>query len=211
MLALGAFVAGLVLFSTVIFIVTGRSPAPIAMPSAVGGPFNLVDQNSKPITDQDMKGRPFLVFFGFTHCPDVCPTTLFEVSEIFRALGPEAKDVRALFVTVDPERDTPEVLKDYLSSFDPRIIGVTGDEAAIAAVEKAYRVYAKKVPTDGGDYTMDHTAIVYLMNKDGRFVAPFNMKRRPEEAAADLQALSLNSDCRARDVRARPCSVFSQR
>ena len=187
LLALGAFVAGLVLFSAVIFIVTGRSPAPIAMTSAVGGPFNLVDQNGKAITDQDMKGHPFLVFFGFTHCPDVCPTTLFEVSEIFRALGPEAKDIRALFITVDPERDTPAVLKDYLSSFDPRIIGVTGDGTAVAAAEKAYRVYAKKVPIDGGGYTMDHTAIVYLMNKDGRFVAPFNIKRRPEEAAADLK------------------------
>ena len=187
LLALGAFVAGLVLFSAVIFIVTGRGPSPIAMPSAVGGPFNLIDQNGKSITDQDMKGKPFLVFFGFTHCPDVCPTTLFDVSEVFRALGPDAKDVRALFVTVDPERDTPAVLKDYLSSFDPRIVGVTGDEASITAAEKAYRVYAKKVPTDGGGYTMDHTAIVYLMNKDGRFVTPFNMKRRPEEAAADLK------------------------
>ena len=187
LLALGAFVAGLVLFSTVVFIVTGRSPAPIAMPSAVGGPFNLVDQNSKPITDKDLNGHPFLVFFGFTHCPDVCPTTLFDVSEIFRALGPDAKDVRALFITVDPERDTPAVLKDYLSSFDPRVVGVTGDSAAIAAVEKAYRVYAKKVPLDGGGYTMDHTAIVYLMGKDGRFVTPFNMKRRPNEAAEDLK------------------------
>ena len=187
LLALGAFVAGLVLFSAVLFIVTGRSPAPIAMTSAVGGPFQLVDQNAKPITEQDLKGHPFLVFFGFTHCPDVCPTTLFEVSEIFRALGPEAKDIRALFITVDPERDTPAVLKDYLSSFDPRIIGVTGDGTAVAAAEKAYRVYAKKVPIDGGGYTMDHTAIVYLMGKDGRFVAPFNMKRRPEEAAEDLK------------------------
>ena len=187
LLALGAFVAGLVLFSAVLFIVTGRSPAPIAMTSAVGGPFQLVDQNAKPITEQDLKGHPFLVFFGFTHCPDVCPTTLFEVSEIFRALGPEAKDIRALFITVDPERDTPAVLKDYLSSFDPRIIGVTGDGTAVAAAEKAYRVYAKKVPIDGGGYTMDHTAIVYLMSKDGRFVAPFNMKRRPEEAAAELK------------------------
>jgi len=184
---LGAFVAGLVLFTTVVFIVTGRSPAPVALTSAVGGPFSLSDQNGRPITDQDLKGRPFLVFFGFTHCPDVCPTTLFEVSEIFRALGPEAKDVRALFITVDPERDTPAVLKDYLSSFDPRIVGVTGDGAAIAAAEKAYRVYAKKVPTDGGGYTMDHTAIVYLMGKDGRFVTPFNMKRRPNEAAEDLK------------------------
>ena len=187
LLVLGAFVAGLVLFTTVVFIFTGRSPSPIAMPSAVGGPFNLVDQNAKPITDQDMKGHPFLVFFGFTHCPDVCPTTLFEVSEIFRAPGPGAKDARALFITVDPERDTPQVLKDYLASFDPRVIGVTGDSEAIAAVIKSYRVYAKKVPTDGGGYTMDHTAIVYLMGKDGRFIVPFNMKRRPEEAAEDLK------------------------
>jgi protein SCO1/2 len=186
LLALGAFVAGLVLFSAVIFIVTGRSPAPIAV-SAVGGPFKLVDQNAKPITEQDFKGEPFLVFFGFTHCPDVCPTTLFEVSEIFRALGPDAKNLRAMFVTVDPERDTPAVIKDYLASFDPRITGATGDVDAITAAEKSYRVYAKKVPTDGGGYTMDHTAIVYLMSKDGRFVAPFNMKRRPEEAATELK------------------------
>ncbi|MBX9846468.1 MAG: SCO family protein [Xanthobacteraceae bacterium] len=187
LLVLGAFVAGLVLFTTVVFIITGKSPAPIALPSAVGGPFKLVDQNDKPITDQDLKGHPFLVFFGFTHCPDVCPTTLFEVSEILRAAGPGAKDARALFITVDPERDTPKVLKDYLASFDPRVVGVTGDSEAVAAVIKSYRVYAKKVPTDGGGYTMDHTAIVYLMGKDGRFVAPFNMKRRPEEAAADLK------------------------
>jgi protein SCO1/2 len=186
LLALGAFVAGLVLFSAVIFIVTGRSLAPIAM-STVGGPFRLVDQNDKPITDQDFKGQPFLVFFGFTHCPDVCPTTLFDVSEIFRALGPDAKNFRAMFVTVDPERDTPAVMKDYLASFDPHIVGATGDVDAITAAEKSYRVYAKKVPTDGGSYTMDHTAIVYLMSKDGRFVAPFNMKRRPEEAAVELK------------------------
>jgi protein SCO1 len=186
LLVLGAFVAGLVLFSTVIFIVTGRGPAPIAMPSAVGGPFALTDQNGKQITDKDMAGHPFLVFFGFTHCPDVCPTTLFDVSEIFRALGSD-KQVRALFITVDPERDTPSVLKDYLSSFDPRITGATGDEAAVASAIKGYRVYAKKVPTDGGGYTMDHTAIVYLMGKDGRFIAPFNMKRRPNEAAEDLK------------------------
>jgi protein SCO1/2 len=187
LLVLGAFLAGLVLFSTIVFIVSGRSPIPPALKSSVGGPFQLIDHNGKPVTDQDMKGRPFLVFFGFTHCPDVCPTTLFEVSEILRALGNDGHGLRALFVTVDPTRDTPEKLKEYLSSFDPRLIGVTGDEAAIKAMEKAYRVYAKKVPLDSGGYTMDHTAIVYLMDKDGRFVAPFNMKRRPAEAAADLR------------------------
>ena len=94
---------------------------------------------------------------------------------------------KVLFVTIDPERDTPEKMKDYLSSFDPHVVGVTGDPASIAAIGKAYRVYFKKVPLEGGNYTMDHTAIVYLMDKDGRFVAPFNMKRRPEEAAADLR------------------------
>jgi protein SCO1/2 len=187
LLVLGAFVAGLALFSAVIFIVTGRPPAPIALPSTIGGPFKLVDHNFKPISEEDLKGQPFLVFFGFTHCPDVCPTTLFEVSEVLRALGPQGDKVRALFVTVDPERDSPEKLKDYLSSFDPRVIGVTGDTAAIAAMEKAYRVYAKKVPLEGSNYTMDHTAIVYLMDKEGRFVTPFNLKRRPEEAAADLK------------------------
>jgi protein SCO1/2 len=187
LLVLGAFVAGLALVSAVIFIVTGRPPVPIAMPSAIGGPFKAVDHNFKPISDEDLKGQPFLVFFGFTHCPDVCPTTLFEVSEVLRALGPQGEKVRALFVTVDPERDTPEKMKDYLSSFDPRVIGVTGSAEAIAAIEKSYRVYAKKVPLEGANYTMDHTAIVYLMDKEGRFVTPFNLKRRPDEAAADLK------------------------
>ncbi len=186
-LVLGAFVAGLVLFSAVLFIVTGRNPTPIALPSAVGGPFRLTDANSKPITDQDLKGRPFLVFFGFTHCPDVCPTTLFEVSEILRKLGPDADNMKVLFVSIDPERDTAPVLKNYLSSFDPHLVGVTGDVAAIAAMAKSYRVYVKKIPLEGGNYTMDHTAIVYLMDKNGRFVAPFNAKRPPDEAAADLR------------------------
>ncbi len=187
LLVLLAFLTGLLAFSTIVFIVTGRTPVPATLQSSVGGPFRLIDHNGGAISDQDLKGRPFLVFFGFTHCPDVCPTTLFDVSEIMRALGTDGEQVRALFVTVDPERDTPAKLKDYLSSFDPRVIGVTGDVASVKAIERAYRVYAKKVPLDAGGYNMDHTAIVYLMDKDGRFVAPFNMKRRPAEAAAELR------------------------
>ena len=186
-LVLGAFVAGLVLFSALLFIVTGRNPVPIALPSTIGGPFELTDSNAKPITDRDLKGHPFLVFFGFTHCPDVCPTTLFEVSEILRQLGPDADKMKALFVTVDPERDTAPVLKDYLSSFDPHLVGVTGSAEGLAVMAKAYRVYYKKVPLEKGNYTMDHTAIVYLMDKDGRFVAPFNVKRKAADAAADLR------------------------
>jgi protein SCO1/2 len=183
-----AFLAGLVLCFGVALMLSGRLSAPVAQQiAAIGGPFKLTDQNGRTVSDQDLKGRPFLVFFGFTHCPDVCPTTLFDVSELMRSLGPDADRARALFITVDPERDTPAVMKDYLSSFDPHLAGLTGDAAAIAAVAKAYRVYYKKVPLDQGGYTMDHTAIVYLMDKDGRFVAPFSLKRTTEAAAADLR------------------------
>jgi len=188
MLVLSAFLAGLVLCFAVVLLVTGRGGAPIvAAPSAIGGSFRLTDQNGKTITDQDLKGRPFLVFFGFTHCPEVCPTALFDISEIFGKLGPDAEKVNALFITVDPERDTPAALKDYLSSFDPHLVGLTGEPAAVTAVAKAYRVYFKKVPLDQGGYTMDHTAIVYLMDKDGRFVSPFSLKRTTDAAAADLR------------------------
>jgi protein SCO1 len=183
-----AFLAGLFVCFGIVLIVSSRMSSPIAEQiAAVGGPFKLIDQNGKTVSDQDLKGHPFLVFFGFTHCPDVCPTTLFDVSEILRALGPDAARTRALFITVDPERDTPAVMKDYLSSFDPHLSGLTGDPADIAAVAKAYRVYYKKVPSEGGNYTMDHTAIVYLMDKDGRFVSPFSLKRPTEAAAADLR------------------------
>lgn len=185
---LGAFLCGLVLVFGAIIHISGRSPSAIGPAiAAVGGPFHLEDQNGKPVSDEDMKGRPFLVFFGFAHCPDVCPTTLFEMSEVLRQLGPDADRVGALFITVDPERDTPAALKDYLSSFDPHLRGLTGDPAAVNAAIKAYRVYAKKIPLEGNDYTMDHTAVVYLMDKDGRFVAPFNLKRTAEAAAADLR------------------------
>jgi len=187
LLILSAFMTGLVVFTGVFLYATGNFGGAGPTSSAIGGPFRLIDQNGNPITDADIKGRPFLVFFGYTHCPDVCPTTLFDVSEVMRALGKDADRAGALFVTVDPERDTPAVMKDYLSSFDPHLRGATGDRAAIDSAENAYRVYAKKVPTENGDYTMDHTALVYLMDKQGRFVAPFSLKRRPEDAAADLR------------------------
>lgn len=187
LLLLSAFLAGLLLCGSLVVLVAGRGAAPIPQAAAIGGPFHLVDQQGRPVTDQDMKGRPFLVFFGFTHCPDICPTTLFDISEIFRHLGPDADRAAALFITVDPERDTPAMMQDYLSSFDPHLRGLTGDPAELASVIKEYRVYTKKVPTADGSYTMDHTAIVYLMDKDGRFVAPFSLKRRPEESAAALR------------------------
>lgn len=184
----GAFALALAVCLGLVALMTGVfSGAPAFQAATVGGPFRLIDENGRPMADQDLRGKPFLVFFGFTHCPDVCPTTLFEVSEVLRGLGPDAQRVAALFISVDPERDTPAALKDYLSSFDPNVRGLTGDPAAIAAVAKAYRAYYKKVPLEGGDYTIDHTALVYLMDKQGRFIAPFNLRRPPEAAAADLR------------------------
>ena len=186
-LIIAAFVAGLVLCLSVVLLVAQRGSVPVPQASAVGGQFKLIDQNGRTVTEQDMKGKPFLVFFGFTHCPDVCPTALFDISEVFRKLGPDADRAAALFITVDPERDTPEVIKNYLSSFDPHLRGLTGEQAAVDGVIKAYRAYAKKVPNPDGSYSMDHTALVYLMDKEGRFVTPFNLKRRPEDSAADLR------------------------
>lgn len=187
-LILAAFTAALAFSFTIVLLLSDRAPKVMTQSaSAIGGSFKLIDQNGNTITDQDLKGKPFLVFFGFTHCPDVCPTTLFEVSEVLRALGSDADKTGALFITVDPERDTAQKMKDYLSSFDPRLRGVTGDADSIAAVEKAYRVYARKIPTGNGEYTMDHTAAVYLMDKDGRFVTLFSVKRNPQDAAADLR------------------------
>ncbi len=115
------------------------------------------------------------------------PDCHYNMAFALQALGPDAERMHALFITIDPERDTPAVIKDYLSSFDPHLVGLTGDPAAIAAVAKAYRVYSKKVPLDQGGYTMDHTAILYLMDKSGRFVSPFSLKRTTDAAAADLR------------------------
>ena len=186
-LVLSAFVTGLVVFLGVFLYTTGHFSGGGLGTSAIGGPFNLIDQDGKVLTDRDMAGKPFLVFFGFTHCPEVCPTTLFELSEVFKRLGPDGAKTAGLFITVDPERDTPAVMKDYLSNFDPHLRGLTGDPQAVEAAIKEYRVYAKKVPLEGGDYTMDHTALVYLMDKQGRFVAPFNLKRSADAAAAELK------------------------
>jgi len=159
----------------------------VTAPAAIGGAFQLTDQAGESVTEKNLQGRPTLVFFGFTHCPDVCPTSLFEISEVLRAMGKDADRVNAYFISVDPERDSTAAMKDYLSSFDPHLKGLTGAPADVAKVTTEYRVYAKKVPLKDGDYTMDHTALVYLMDRDGKFVAPFNLKRTPEEAAADLK------------------------
>ena len=181
-----AFAASLVVGLLIMFWAMGGI-SKVAQPAAIGGPFQLTDQNGKAVTDKSLKGKPTLIFFGYTHCPDVCPTSLFEISEVLRVMGKDADKVNAVFISVDPERDTQAAMKDYLSSFDPHLQGLSGDPAETAKVITSYRVYAKKIPTKDGDYTMDHTALIYLMDRDGRFVSPFNLKRTPEEAAADLK------------------------
>ncbi len=186
-LVIVAAFAGSLVFGLVLMLWALGGLPKVAAPAAIGGPFQLTDQAGRTVTDKDMQGRPTLVFFGFTHCPDVCPTSLFEMSEVLRAMGRDADHVNAYFISVDPERDTTEVMKEYLSSFDPHLEGLTGNPGQIAKVTTAYRVYVRKVPLKDGDYTMDHTALIYLMDRDGKFVAPFNLKRTPEAAAADLK------------------------
>jgi protein SCO1/2 len=150
----------------------------VAAPAAIGGPFQLTDQAGRTVTEKNLLGRPTLVFFGFTHCPDVCPTSLFEISEVLRAMGKDADRINAYFISVDPERDTATAMKDYLSSFDPHLAGLTGNPDQVAKVISDYRVYAKKVPLKDGDYTMDHTALVYLMDRDGSSSLPSTSSKR---------------------------------
>jgi len=186
LIIIGAF-AGSLLVGLVLMLWVLGGLGNVAAPAAIGGPFQLTDQSGRTVTEKNLQGRPTLIFFGYTHCPDVCPTALFEISEVLRALGKDAERVNAYFISVDPERDTSKDMKDYLSSFDPNLKGLTGNPDQIAKVISAYRVYARKVPLKDGDYTMDHTALIYLMDREGKFVSPFNLKQTPEKAAADLR------------------------
>jgi protein SCO1/2 len=160
----------------------GLAPAPL-----VGGDFTLTDHDGRRVRDADFRGRAMLVFFGFTHCPDVCPTALGRIAEVLDALGPDAEAVRALFVTVDPRRDTPELMKDHVGHFSSRILGLTGSEAEIAAIARAYRVYYKAHgdAATSSDYLVDHSAFVYVMDRAGRFVGTFNPES-PVEAGIRL-------------------------
>lgn len=145
-------------------------PAPSAAPTVeIGAPFRMTDQQGREVTDAILKTKPTVVFFGFTYCPEVCPTTLARLTGWMKELGPDADRLNILFVSVDPERDTPEQLKAYLSSFDPRIHGLTGTPQMLASMTKGYRAYYKKVELPGGGYTMDHSAMLYLFDGKGRF------------------------------------------
>jgi protein SCO1 len=166
---------------------SAEQPVATSGKALIGGPFALIDQNGKTVTDQDFRGRFMLVFFGFTHCPDICPAELQVMSQSLDALGAKAEKVVPIFITLDPERDTPEIVGAYVKNFGPRFLGLTGSPEAIAAAAKAYRVAYAKFQEDPSDYSIDHSALVYLMGKDGDYVAHFAYGTPPEKMAEELK------------------------
>lgn len=158
---------------------------------AIGGPFTLTDQNGKRVTDQDFRGKPTIIYFGYAYCPDVCPTSLLLMQTAVDQLGPQAAaKVNAVFITIDPERDTPSALKEYVAQFGSTMVGLTGTPEQIAAAAKAFRVYYQKVPgKDGAPYLMDHSSIFYVMDRDFRFVKHFTHQSKAEDIAAALKPL----------------------
>ena len=165
--------------------------APAVGHALVGGPFSLTDQTGNRVTDKDFRGRYLLVFFGFTNCPDVCPSALQVMAAALDKLGPKGQKITPLFISVDPERDTPAQLATYVKSFHPRLVGLSGTPAEIEAVTKAYRVYVKKVPDpkSSAGYTFDHSAIIYLMGPDGAYLAHFTHASNADTMAERLAKL----------------------
>jgi protein SCO1/2 len=162
--------------------------------AAIGGPFSLTDASGKTVTEKDFAGKPMLVFFGFTNCPDVCPAGLQVLAAALDLLGDKAQGVTSLFITVDPERDTPELVGKYAKSFHPRIVGLSGTPEQVAGAVKAYRVYARKQPSEGGaaDYNMDHSSFFYLMDASGAYVKHFphnvDAAKLADDVAAQIQS-----------------------
>lgn len=159
----------------------------------IGSPFELVTHKNEAITRDNLIGKPHAMFFGFTHCPDICPTTLLDAAGWLKELGADSGKLGVYFFTVDPERDTPEVLNDYVNAFDPRITGVTGNAEEVAKTLKGYKVYSKKVALEDDDYTMDHSASVLLFNPDGSFEGTISYGEKSETAVAKLRRLMENS------------------
>ena len=166
-----------------------REPAIASTGAQIGGPFELVGVDGEPVSSEAFAGKARAVFFGFTHCPEVCPTTLFEAGGWLDALGEDADELQMIFVTVDPERDTPEALKEYMSAFDPRIVGLTGSRESVDEVIEDYKVHARKAPLEGGGYTMDHTASVLLFDSEGAFRGTVGYNEPDDATLAKLKRL----------------------
>ncbi len=154
-----------------------------------GGPFRLVDTKGKPVTDQTLKGKPYAIFFGFTRCPDVCPTTMARMAVLHKRLGAAADGMNIVFVSVDPEHDKKEDIASFLSMFDAPVIGLTGDPAELERMEKAFRIYVERVPLPNGDYTIDHTARILLFDRDGRFADTMDAAEPEDRAIGRLRRL----------------------
>jgi len=180
--------AGLLVFGNVLPLRFGSDVTNTSTP-AIGRPFELVSHRGEVIDNAALKGKPYLAFFGFTHCPDICPTTLFELTDLMNELGPVADRFNVAFITVDPERDSKELLAEYMTAFDPRIMALRGNPHQTEVAVKAFAAYAKKVPTDGGNYTMDHTAGVYLMDADGTFKGTLDMHEPRETRLQKIRNL----------------------
>lgn len=158
--------------------------------AAIGGPFELTTHQGQTLTREDLAGKAFLVFFGFTHCPDICPTTLFDLTGLIHDLGPDAKKITPLFITVDPERDTQELLASYMTSFDSRILALRGTKEQTDQAVKAFAAYYKKIPLESGNYTMDHTAGVYLMSAEGKFMGTLDIHEPRDTQLGKLRRLA---------------------
>jgi cytochrome oxidase Cu insertion factor (SCO1/SenC/PrrC family) len=167
--------------------VPGLGRSVITGQADVGGPFRLTDQNGKAVSDADFRGRYMLIYFGYSFCPDVCPTTLSVMAQALNKLGGEGRRVTPIFITIDPERDTPQVLGDYMKAFGPNFVGLTGSAAAIKDAEKKYRVYAVKKPLEKGGYGMDHSSVMYLMGPDGKMISFYDEAISPDDLAKDLR------------------------
>ena len=160
---------------------------------SIGRPFELVSHRGQVIDNAVLKGKPYLAFFGFTHCPDICPTTLFEQSDLMNELGPAASGFNVVFISVDPERDTQQLLNEYMTSFDRRILALRGTPEQTATAVKAFSAYARKVPTEDGSYTMDHTAGVYMMDANGSFKGTLDMHESREVRMKKIRNLMTGS------------------
>jgi cytochrome oxidase Cu insertion factor (SCO1/SenC/PrrC family) len=167
----------------------GNAPDPAALTGdSIGGPFELVDQNGVTRRDTEFRGKFMLIYFGFTYCPDACPTALVGIAEALDQIGPLAARVQPIFVSIDPDRDTVEQMNSYVGAVDPRLIGLTGSAAQVAAAAKSYRVFYRKVTPPGmSEYLMDHTSLIYLMGPDGKFLAHFSHETPPERIAEILR------------------------
>jgi protein SCO1 len=187
---IAGFLIGAIAGAGVLLLATPQGGQPVQSSGAalIGGPFSLVGGDGKPVTDRDFRGRYMLIFFGFTHCPDICPAELQVVAQALEQLGDKAKKVVPIFITLDPERDTPEAMANYVKSFGPNFVGLTGSPEAIAAAAKAYRVAYCKVENkeSAGDYSVDHSALVYLMDPEGRYVTHFSYGLSADQMAEKL-------------------------